>query len=291
MSSLPACPLCSSGGEGLRAKYRLKRFKVLQCRACTAVFVETSAWESLNPHGWPASVGEEQASYYEEHFRAFRERTYSRALDVVESLAATGPLLDVGAGFGTFVHLARARGWEAQGVEPDEAAVEWNLRRGGLELIRGTIFEEGLQVEHYRALTLWDVLEHLPDPRAALMRARHLLAPGGVLVFRTPVEDALLPAFYRVLYHGTRGRVTAPLEKVFEFHLWHFRTTLLERLVRECGFRTVTRYREPWVNRNALHQKEWARSRVIRFGFKAAMAMASLLRAEDEVVWIAAREG
>jgi SAM-dependent methyltransferase len=135
--------------------------------------------------------------------------------------------LDVGCGFGVFVAAMRGRGWEAEGLDPSPAAVEAAARRG-CPVRLGTL--EGLQAEpgRYDAVTMFYVLEHLPDPVGALRKALDLLAPGGTILLRvphtTPIVRLLTP-------FGWGGTLYDP-----PFHLYDFSPNVLGEMLRRTGF-------------------------------------------------------
>ncbi len=106
-------------------------------------------------------------------------------------LSPSGPaprLLDLGCANGEFMLRMRALGWEAEGLDLDDAALA-EARRAGLSVSRGGI--EDAAGSGYDAITLGHVVEHLHDPRAVLARARELLRPGGMLWLATPNVEAL----------------------------------------------------------------------------------------------------
>jgi SAM-dependent methyltransferase len=96
-----------------------------------------------------------------------------------------GRLLDVGASNGGFVRLMTELGWEAVGIEPDDRAAEV-ARSRGLRVLTAGVETADLEPDSWDAVTLSHVLEHLPDPRAALTRLTACLKPGGVLVSISP---------------------------------------------------------------------------------------------------------
>src|SRR6185437_6301162 len=112
-------------------------------------------------------------------------------LELLEGLVARGALLDVGAAAGFFVDEARARGWDARGIDVSQPMVEWGRRTLEVPLERATLAEADVPDESLGALTMWDYIEHSLDPAADLRRARDLLRPGGVLALST--GDAATP--------------------------------------------------------------------------------------------------
>ncbi|HSB78881.1 MAG TPA: class I SAM-dependent methyltransferase [Candidatus Methylomirabilis sp.] len=136
-------------------------------------------------------------------------------------------LLDVGCGFGSFVAAMRERGWEAEGLDPSPAVVSAATGKGRPVRL-GTL--EGMQGDSgvYDAVTMFYVLEHLPDPMGALRKAWGLLAPGGSILLRvphtTPIVRLLAPL-------GLDGALYDP-----PFHLYDFSPDVVREMLRRTGF-------------------------------------------------------
>jgi MPBQ/MSBQ methyltransferase len=104
-------------------------------------------------------------------------------------------VLDVGSGYGSFVLLARSAGFEARGVEPADFELGRARRRLARErpdddpdevYVRGSALELPFETSSFDVLTLWNVLEHVPDYRRALLEATRVLRPGGGLFLIAP---------------------------------------------------------------------------------------------------------
>jgi SAM-dependent methyltransferase len=102
-----------------------------------------------------------------------------------------GKLLDVGSGSGNFLQAMRLLqpAWKLQGIEPDQRASEF-ARQQGLDVKTQLLDESNFPPEHFDAITLWNVFEHLADPRAALHKIRSLLKRDGVLYLAVPMCDS-----------------------------------------------------------------------------------------------------
>jgi SAM-dependent methyltransferase len=108
-------------------------------------------------------------------------RTLQRMLGPGEP--ADRSVLDIGCGRGEFLSAARAQGWRVAGTEIDPASAAACCERG-LEVTVGSLFDTPLPVGPWSVITLWDVLDHLENPAAALQIAVKELAPGGLLLVR-----------------------------------------------------------------------------------------------------------
>jgi SAM-dependent methyltransferase len=160
--------------------------------------------------------------------RENRYLTFRRAVRVLGP-ARGQRLLDVGAYTGIFVDVARQAGFEAEGLELSRwAAAEG--RALGLTMRNETIEERARSGARYDAITMWDVVEHLGDPRRDLGHAFALLRPGGRLVLSTIDTGS---AVARLL--GPRW------PWLMDMHLFYFDRRNLPALLEEVGFRVLER--------------------------------------------------
>jgi SAM-dependent methyltransferase len=209
---------------------------------------------------------------------AAQDRYYYRDVGAIEAAReklawveahsrARGRLLDVGANVGSFVREAAAR-FEARGIEPNARTVAWGRAYLGADLEVGSIFQEvPAWLGRFDAVTLFDVIEHVDDPTAALRQCRRYLAPGGRLFITTP-DLASLGA--RLL-----GRAWYYID--LDQHISMFPAASLIRLLASEGLRVVhrrtfgRRYRLSYIERrlkDLSHQ-----SPVLRLAHLAALPL------------------
>jgi SAM-dependent methyltransferase len=150
---------------------------LLRCADCRLLFDRAPvAVEAAR-----ASLTEDER-HLEERVAARRAPHFARILRVVRP---PGRLLDVGTGIGRLLTLAREAGWQATGVDVDPAVVAC-ARARGLDVRLGALTALGLPAASFDLVTLWNVLDFVPDPLTILRESRRLLAPGGRLFVRTP---------------------------------------------------------------------------------------------------------
>lgn len=181
------------------------------------------------------------AGHYPETYGAFGEhrprRRRDRAVGHVAfgrmawlaELADAPAVLDVGSGSGRLLRALVDAGHEATGVEPSPSAVA-KAREAGFTVIEGTIDDvEGESC--FDAIILTHVLEHVMDPGAALIEARRLLAPGGVLVLSLPNAGCV------------ERHVFGPHWDGFDVprHVHHFGPENLDEFLRRSGWRVRSR--------------------------------------------------
>jgi SAM-dependent methyltransferase len=141
-------------------------------------------------------------------------------------------ILEIGCGVGVFLDEARRRGWETAGLEVSAYATG-EARRRGLDVQCAAIEDAALERGRYDCVSLWDVIEHLRDPRGALARAADALRPGGVLALSTGDVTSLC------------ARLSGPRWHLFNLpeHLFFFSPGSLRRMLAAagCPLQRVTR--------------------------------------------------
>ena len=191
-AAVTSCLLC---GGALRPKFvtPTTRLHIAACRACGAWMLAALP-----------SDDERRALYGEHYFDSWgdpddlasgvyrmKQQTFRRFFRALGKFHAPGRLLDVGCAFGASLAVAQQLGWDVTGLELNpHAAAKARVTFG--ERILSAEFETApLAAGSFDALVMSDVLEHLPNPRAAMTRVHQLLRDGGVVVINTPCVDSL----------------------------------------------------------------------------------------------------
>jgi 2-polyprenyl-3-methyl-5-hydroxy-6-metoxy-1,4-benzoquinol methylase len=180
-----------------------------------------------------------------------REITFAKSLDAIEKVwnRTPGRLLDIGTGGGSFPFIASRRGWKADGCEPNRWLCEWAMANYGLPIRPGTVFEQQYASASYDVVTLWDVLEHTPDPKTEIREAHRLLSDNGLLVINYPdIGSWIAKVMGRSwvflldvhLYYFTRGTIRKLLEDA-SFEIVHIRPHF-QRLALGYVLRRATPY-------------------------------------------------
>ena len=141
---------------------------------------------------------------------------------------APGRLLDIGTGGGSFPYIASQRGWQAEGCEPNRWLCEWALKNYGLPIRPGTVFDQNYPAKSYDVVTLWDVLEHTPDPKTEVRETHRLLKEDGLLVINYPDIGSWVARLM--------GRSWVFL---LDVHLYYFTRATIRKLLEDAGFEIV----------------------------------------------------
>lgn len=160
-------------------------------------------------------------------------KTFAGRLTRIERFlkgAVRGRALDVGCAAGFFLDVARQRGWTVEGLDVSGFAVHYVQERFGYPAQNGSLTALDYAHESFDLITMWDVIEHVPDPKAYIARAAQLLKPGGLIALATPNVDSL-PA-------KLAGRRWVGY-KLSEEHVYYFSVKTLRRMLDEAGFEVL----------------------------------------------------
>ena len=249
--------VCAVCGSALETRFpsvldpqTRERFSILACVACG--------------HGHTSPQPHDLAPYYDKDYYGARHGftanyCVQRRLRWVHSILGAGrgcKLLDVGCGDGAFLLAARNSGWSVAGTERNTAPAS----KSGLEVFRD--LASAAPSGPFDCISLWHVLEHMPDPRAALVDCRNSLKPEGCLFVAVP--DAA----------GLQARAFGPhwLHLDVPRHLHHFNAGSLGKLLRGGGFESI----RAWHQEFEYDLLGWSQSALNALGFPANLFFRAL---------------
>jgi SAM-dependent methyltransferase len=175
-------------------------------------------------------------SYYERNYlprASALTADFTRHLAWLETRARPGRCLDIGCGAGHFAAAAAQRGWQVTGLDPSPEALTLAAKVApGARLFRGSV--SALPAgERFDLISFWDSLAYVPDLAGTLTAVRRRLAPGGLLLIKTP---HLPPRFFYVLQALLWWRPGLRDEYARSQSRWYFTPGSLRRVLDRFGF-------------------------------------------------------
>jgi len=153
-------------------------------------------------------------------YQTVKKHSLSKKVGVINSFHKQATtVLDIGAGTGDFLIAAKNNGWSVQGVEPNEKARSLASLKG-VDLLSDISAFKGKQFD---VVTLWHVLEHLPNLDEVLKEIEALVKPNGTLIIAVPNHKSYDAKHYREFW----AAYDVPR------HLWHFSKKSFDRLFSE----------------------------------------------------------
>jgi len=234
LERVEACP-CGSRDLGPPTRsFRLDgtRLALRRCAGCGRLLLDPR----LPSRGLPGAYDD---AYYGAGARKFVpaiERVVDSFRDgrarLAERSLGPGPgrnarVLDIGCGSGQFLARLIARGHEGHGTELSLATGARASRVPGLHLRVGALEADTYPPGWFDVISIWHVLEHLPDPDSVLRFCRGWLREGGALLIAVPNADS----WQAKLFQGSWFHLDPPR------HLDHFTRRSLVSSLERAGFR------------------------------------------------------
>lgn len=161
-------------------------------------------------------------------YRTVRNYTLDYKLRLIEKVnSGKGKLLDVGCGTGAFLQSCKGDGWQIAGVEADEKVRI--LTQEKLEIQIAQDLSEIHTSESFNIITLWHVLEHIPNLNDTIKQLSLLLAPNGTLVIAVPNSNSYDASYFKEYW----AAYDVPR------HLYHFTPHTIQKLFNKYNLRLI----------------------------------------------------
>jgi SAM-dependent methyltransferase len=199
---ITSCNLCGSPNcitlyhiPDLLLEGESEQFTLVKCEQCGFVY--------QNPRPTQSEMGQYYPTDYEPYYTEGNANWISRIIyqyginkrariiNSIKGRKSAGRLLDIGCSTGTFLNtLKRYKSWEVWGVELSEYAAKIAQEQYKLNVFQGNLEQAIYPTNFFDIVTMWDVLEHLPDPSATLTEISRITKPRGKIVLRVPNYDS-----------------------------------------------------------------------------------------------------
>jgi 2-polyprenyl-3-methyl-5-hydroxy-6-metoxy-1,4-benzoquinol methylase len=162
-------------------------------------------------------------SLFEKAYQFVKQIALKNKLKCINELhPAKGILLDIGAGTGDFLAVAKQNGWQTIGIEPNDKAKKIAQNKG-VELIQATNLLDDHSID---VITMWHVLEHVPNVENQIKELKRLLKPNGSIIIAVPNFNSYDAKYYDSYW----AAFDVPR------HLWHFSKKAIKSLFERENF-------------------------------------------------------
>jgi 2-polyprenyl-3-methyl-5-hydroxy-6-metoxy-1,4-benzoquinol methylase len=163
---------------------------------------------------------------FEKIYQLVKKYTLRKKIKLINQFSKNGKsILDIGCGTGEFLAMAKKENWNTFGVEPNQKARE----KTALKNINVTASLEKIGPQKFNVISLWHVLEHLPDLQNQIKKIAVLLKDEGTLIIAVPNFKSYDAKHYKehwAAYDTPR-------------HLWHFSQNSISRIFKEHKFKVI----------------------------------------------------
>ncbi|WP_339919285.1 class I SAM-dependent methyltransferase [uncultured Flavobacterium sp.] len=161
-------------------------------------------------------------SLFEKAYHFIKGIALKNKLELINSQQPNkGSILDIGAGTGDFLAVAKENGWKTVGVEPSDKARAIALKKA-VSFVEDT---SGLESHSFDVITMWHVLEHVPNLDNQIKELKRLLKPSGTLIVAVPNFKSFDAKHYGTFW----AAYDVPI------HFWHFSKKAIKMLFEKEG--------------------------------------------------------
>ncbi len=228
MKKILTCPVCQS--TNIIKKFDVKdyfltqeNFSIWQCKSCVLLFTN------------PIPKGQNLGKYYESPdylshdtsssgvigklYQFLRKVNIARKYKIVTNLKNSGNILDIGCGTGELLNYFQNQNWSCLGIEPNEPARKFAKAHYNLRVEEEQSLET-IPSQSFDIISMWHVLEHVPDVNERIIQVKRILKNNGHLIIALPNPISRDADYYKTYWAG----LDVPR------HLYHFSPQAFENL-------------------------------------------------------------
>ncbi|MEO0072646.1 MAG: class I SAM-dependent methyltransferase [candidate division WOR-3 bacterium] len=235
---LESISCCFCDNNDTKVLYQIGDFKIVKCKNCGLVYTNprlscADLNQLYNDHYFrsqnPLTLG------YENYLNDAENiiKTFQKRWALIERHLTTNGrrILDIGCAYGFLLNYLQKKGYETYGIELSKNAADYAIRNFKLKVFTKQLREIKFEDNYFDVITIWDVIEHFPNPKLELLEIKRILKPGGILSVITPDSGSFQARFWG----GRWVEYLRPAE-----HLYFFSKKILIKKISELGFDVIT---------------------------------------------------
>jgi len=175
----------------------------------------------------------ESINSLEKKSKSFQKSWYEKVLKTSKKFTNKEKLkiLEVGSGFGNFIHYTNTLGHNAVGTEVTKEIADCsrNLIKGEIKYIKNNRYQEYFENEKFDLIYLEHVFEHILNPYSLLGDLKSLLDNNGIIMIIVPNHRSFLARIFKLNW----SYVSPP------YHVYHYNKESLTKLLEKNEFTIV----------------------------------------------------
>lgn len=164
-------------------------------------------------------------SIFERFYQMAKSINLNNKLELINKVSNGKNILDYGCGVGDFLEHLQKNGYDVLGMEPNDSARKIAQSKIGKEKVTSTELEHNDQ--KFDIITLWHVLEHIPNLNEIIQQLKNHLSENGRLIIAVPNHKSYDAEYY--------GKYWAAYD--VPRHLWHFSASSMNKLFNNFGMK------------------------------------------------------
>ena len=199
--------------------------QLVQCLSCSLVYLNPRMKTELILNSYTNSLDSRFAAQDLARIQTFKKNLKIIAPHLPAEEKNQNLILDIGCASGAFLKAVSDFKLEGIGIEPNQWLVEFGRIHYGVDIRQGTLMDFKFDDSSFSAISLWDVLEHVCNPKDVLHECQRILKKEGILIINIPDYSSLARRLLRYKW---------PF--FLNVHLYYFTPETIAHLLKQCGF-------------------------------------------------------
>lgn len=291
------CEICNH--NQFQKLYTLSKITLCRCNHCKVIVgAERKPFKGEENDDWANDI-ENIEEYYESQF----QRKNSEYLDFLKShgVIKVDKLLDIGCAYGAFLNEAQKKGWQVTGVELSPTACRIAQEKYKLQPYNQPYTEELFADQTFQVITLFDVIEHISNPRLFLQSIYRDLTDEGYLLLTVPNFSSLTSKLCIWSYYLSLKKFSLAADLMTQVtynshHIWYFNKSSLETFLLKEGFRLVamksmtTLFADAFVERKDFKSWPWVFRWLLKNSIQFVQAIERIFSQQDTLLVLAQKQ-
>lgn len=242
------CKICNHPNSNIT--YKLKNASIYVCEKCKFHYSSYLDPNSSTDAFIENTPVQDSIKIYLKTQLQHNKIRFENHVNIVKQLLIekqNAKILDVGCGGGLFLSLLNRDKFECYGIEPELNRLKFARQETNLKNIFSFPIESSYWKEHHSnsfdIITIWDVIEHVNDPKSILFSAKQLLKPGGYIIIDTPCRNTFYHHFGALTYKLSFGKLPTFLNIMYSDHPFGHKQILsksdIRTIFKECNLNLI----------------------------------------------------
>ena len=220
-----------------------KKFSIVKCKKCGLIFIKNAPTEKeleemYSSDYFDMTEHEMDISKFENRVTNWEIKRYNKILKGIERNCKRGNLLEIGPGLGSFLVVARKKGWSVEGMEPSKMMAKYCREKLKINVNENFLEKAKYKEGTFSVVYMDNVFEHVLDPVKTLLIIKKWLKKDGLIVIEVPNEGGLLYTAVRV-YKRIRQLFGIKNDEKLLQHMFYYDIKSMKQLMNKAGYEVV----------------------------------------------------
>lgn len=236
------CNLCQSSEIDKYVVF--EDYRLMKCSSCGLLFTDQAFIQVKDMYSKDYFDGV-HGNFFADCKKGYESRieksqklqNFQRVLQKIKEVKPQGKFMDIGCATGVFLDMAQKEGYSVVGVDVSAFACQYASENFGIKTLQGKLEDLHIEDKSFDIITMWDVVEHVPDPHTFLREVHRILKDDGIIFVLTINDSSLMGWMAEAIYLGSFKTIPIFTRMIHPIHHnFHFKEKHLLRYLDMNGF-------------------------------------------------------